>query len=456
VTILQITNVFTDKAEYSRYHPELSVITATILVSNPTTGTTLSVALCRTDGYGAVSTKQIAVTSATQYQVTFDLNKDVFDSNNIYRAKQGDYVIQVTDQNQNVVQSPLFAVSIVPVAEIKGTWATGVTFMNYEILLPKQQPQLVTGVEVIEVPLDHYKGAFPLTFTAGNPSTLAWNGGNPVPINGLAPQQLLLLDKQQQDYVIVQVDPLKLPTTSQTEVLIIDNSRLSDRDIIKQVRLAANWVQEKIITFIEPETVDTEASPTNFADQKGIPSTYYRPTTFNKWMSLKLPYPNIINLESLTGWFNTNQTATVPREWYVWDELTGIVELVPSTASQVTWSFYNGVFVMSYLMNFNSIPGFWHYRLTAGLRDLFNERAIVREAIAKKAVTELLNSAGSAYRAGYASQSTSRDGIAQSEGYTSSATFGTYGGHFTSYKEWLKSEIPKMKKRFCGPQFTTI
>jgi hypothetical protein len=94
--------------------------------------------------------------------------------------------------------------------------------------------------------------------------------------------------------------------------------------------------------------------------------------------------------------------------------------------------------------------------MTCGLRDLNNERAVVREAIAKKAVFELLNSAGSAYRAGYASQSVGRDGISQSEGYTSSATFGTYGGHFTSYKEWLDKEIPRMKKRFNGIVFSSI
>jgi len=111
---------------------------------------------------------------------------------------------------------------------------------------------------------------------------------------------------------------------------------------------------------------------------------------------------------------------------------------------------------MAYLFNYASIPGFWHYRATVGLRDLLNERAVVREAIAKKAAIELLNSAGSAYRAGYASQSTSRDGVSQSDGFTSSATFGTYGGHFTSYKEWIKDNIPKMKMRFCGIQYVTI
>jgi hypothetical protein len=111
---------------------------------------------------------------------------------------------------------------------------------------------------------------------------------------------------------------------------------------------------------------------------------------------------------------------------------------------------------MYYILNFPSIPSFWHYRATVGLRDLLNERAIVREAIAKKCAFELLNSAGSAYRAGYSSQSASRDGVSQGQSYTSSATYGVYGGHFNSYKEWLATEIPKIRSRFCGIQYVTI
>lgn len=449
-----ISQVFVDKSEYSRYHLDLSTITATVIDNSPTSGATFTVALIRQDGYGSVCTKTLTESVSSQYRITFDLTRDALDSKGIYRAKQGDYIIQVSDAFGAIVAaSPMFAISIVPVAEIKHTWATGVTFMNYEVILPKQQPQKITGAVITEVPLDHYKGAFPLSYRALDKS-LSWKGGDYVATNGMQPQTLLLLDQQKEDYVMVSIDPLSLPSTDQTEVLILDNSRLSDADMIDQVRRATSWVQQRIITKVEPETIDTETSL--FADEVAIPQTYYRPTTFSKWMSFNIPYPNMLDVESITGWFNTAPTATVPREWYVWSERTGIVELVPSAASQVTWQFYNGVFVMAYLLNFPSIPSFWHYRLTCGLRDLNNERAIIREAIAKKAVFEMLNSAGSAYRAGYASQSTSRDGISQSEGYTSSATYGTYGGHFTSYKEWLEKEMKGIKRRFCGIMFTSI
>jgi hypothetical protein len=452
---LQVSSVIVNKTEYSRYDAQLSVITAVVIVDTPDIGATLQVALFRLDGYGAVSQKEITLTAATQYQVSFDLKKDVIDATNIYRAKEGDYVVQVTDPLDNIVNSNMFAVSIVPVKEIKETWAFGVTFQFYEILRPIVQPQLITGVEVVEVASGHYKGPFPLVYDPVD-KTLSWSGGPDITINGLFPQNLMLLDKEQQDFIMVEVYPLGLPAGSEpiTETLVIDNGRLQDRDIIRQVRAAGDWVQQKIITKLEPNIVDTDPG-SNYVDEIGMPETYYQPRQFNKWMSFKLPYPNLLDV-SVSGYFNQSQMASVPRTWTVWNERTGIVELVPSMSAQINWTFYGGIFVLQYLYNYASIPSFWHYRITCGLRDLFNERNIVREAIAKKATLELLNSAGSAYRAGYASQAAARDGVSESAGYTSSAMYGTYGGHFSNYIKWLDEEMPKMKRRFIGLQFISI
>ncbi|KIL42065.1 hypothetical protein SD70_02460 [Gordoniibacillus kamchatkensis] len=412
-------------------------------------------ALFRLDGYGVVVTKTLTLTAATQYQVTFDLNRDTYDTLNIYRAKAGDYVVQVTDPNQNINKSNMFAVSIVPVKEIKGIWAFGVNFQLYEVLQPKVQPVKISGVEVTEVSAGHYKGAFDMTFDPVA-KTILWNGGAAVAINGLAPQSLLLLDADKGDYIMVNVYPWLLPAGTQpiTETLVIDNGKITDRDIIRAARKAANTIQQDIITKIEPMIIDTDPG-SNYCDDVGMPQTYIRPRNYNKWMSFQIPYPNVLDA-AVTGFMNQTQAAVVPRAWTVWDERTGIVELVPSMSAQVIWTFYNSIFVLQYLFNFPSIPGFWHYRITAGLRDLNNDREIIREAIGKKVTLELLNSAGSAYRAGYASQATSRDGVSESAGYTSSAMYGVYGGHFSSYKEWLTENIPKMRTRFGGIQFVSI
>lgn len=462
---MSVTAVYTDMSEYCRYHPHLSVITATIEVSSPTPGDVITASLFRLDGYGSVCDKEVTLASATSYTVTFDLNKDGYiqtsDGNAIsnpliYMAKQGDYVIQAANDDGNVTQSDVFAVSIVPVWELRNEWIKGVTLYDYEVLEPRVQPQNITGVTVTEVSANHDKGPFTLSYVASSPSTLTWDGGPSVNINGDGVQTILLTN-QTQDFIMVEVNPLKLPTASTSDALYIDNGRVKDRALIDQVRRATSWVEQRIVTKVEPTIVDTDPQlpDAGYSDETAIAETYYRPRNYNKWMYFQVPYPNLLDL-SVTAYFNQAKTAVVPRQWLVWDEMTGICELVPSASSEVIWTFYNGVFIMQYLFNTASVPGFWHYRATVGLRDLNGNRAIVREAIAKKSATEILNSAGSAYRAGYASQSSSRDGVSQSEGYTSSATFGTYGGHFTSYKEWLKEEIPRMRTRFCGIQFRTI
>lgn len=411
--------------------------------------------LYRLDGYGVVATKTFTTTTAVQYQVTFDLTKDAFDTNNIYRARYGDYVTRVTDPSNNVTQSAMFAVSIIPVSEIKEVWAFGVNFKFYEVLRPIVQPQQVTGVEVIEVSDNHSKGPFSLAYTLTG-STLSWNGGPAVSIAGLQPQKLVLLDARQTNYIVVNVTPLLMPNSNKTETLVIDNGHVEDRFIIRQVRNAIATIEREIIVKVEPTIVDTDPTLNGFADETAMPETYYRPKTQNKWLSFKLPYPSLLNVSSVTGYFNTTKAATVPLQWLVWGEKTGIVELVPSTVSSVTWTFYNSIFVMAYLYNYESIPSFWHYRLTVGLRDLIGDRGSIREAIGKKATMELLNAAGSAYRAGYASQSISRDGVTENNSYTASAMYGVYGGHYSKYVEDLKVLLPKLKQRYAGIQFISI
>jgi hypothetical protein len=460
---MNVSGIYTDSSEYSRYHQNLSAITATIEVNGPTPGDIITVSIFRLDGYGIVCSKKVTLTAATNYNVTFDLNVDGYvqssdegaiSNPSIYMAKQGDYVIQTTDADGNIVQSDVFAISIVPVWELRNEWIKGVTLYDYEILEPRVQPQNITGVCVTEVSADHDKGPFALSFVAGTPSTLTWDGGPSVNIIGDSVQTLLLMS-QTDDFIMVKANPLLLPTTSQTDTLYIDNGRIKDRALIDQLRRATSWVEQKIVTKVEPTVVDTDSQLSTYSDETAIAETYYRPRTYNKWMSFQIPYPNILDM-NVTAYFNQAKTAVVPRQWLVWDERSGICELVPSASSEVIWTFYNGVFIMQYLFNTPSIPSFWHYRATVGLRDLNGNRAIVRQAIAMAAATQVLVSAGSSYRAGFASQSTSRDGVTQSEGFTSSAMYGTYGGHYINYQKWLDEEIPRMRTRFAGLNFRTI
>jgi hypothetical protein len=443
----------------------MKLITVTIEVNSPVVGETLTVSLFRLDGYGIVVSKTVTLSTATVYTATFDLTIDPFvpvtagvaiGGGAIYMAKQGDYVIQVADVDGNITSSAMFAISIVPVWEMKNEWMKGVALLDYEVLEPRVQPQNTTGVTVIEVSADHLKGPFSLVYTAGTPFSLAWGGGQAVNGYGSGLIELLLMNTTG-DFIMVQVNTFLLPNANTSDTLYIDNGRMKNRAFIDQVRRATAWVEQEIVVKVEPSIVDTDPQLPGhgYADEVAIPETYYRPRTYNKWMSFKIPYPQILDM-SVFGFFNMSQAATVPREWLVWDQVTGICELVPSTSAQVVWSLYNSLFVMAYLFDYASIPSFWHYTATVGLRDLRDNKAIVREAIAKKAAIEILNTAGSSYRAGFASQSASRDGVSQSQGFTSSAMYGTYGAHFTQYQTWLDKQIPRMRTRFGGIQYVTI
>lgn len=128
---MSVTAVYTDASEYSRYHQSMKVITTTIEVNSPVAGETLTASLFRLDGYGIVCSKTVELTTATQYTVTFDLTVDPFvpvtagvaiGGGTIYMAKQGDYTIQAEDSSGNITSSAMFAVSIVPVWEIKNEW----------------------------------------------------------------------------------------------------------------------------------------------------------------------------------------------------------------------------------------------------------------------------------------------------------------------------------------------
>ncbi len=466
---MTILSVYTDATEYSRYHQSMKVITATVEVNSPVAGETLTVSLFRLDGYGIVVSKTVTLTTATTYTVTFDLTIDPFvpvssgvaiGGGTIYMAKQGDYTVQVEDSSQTIVSSPMFAISIVPVSEMKNEWMKGVTLLSFEKLMPRLQPQNITGVTVTEVSTNHYEGLFTLSYVApvgATPATLSWAGGQPVAIAQQGIREWMLVDSTNQNYIIVSANSFLLPTVNASDTLYIEKERMSDRAFIDQIRRATAQVEQDLVVKVEPTIVDTDPQLPDhaYADEVAIPETYYRPRTYNKWMSFKIPYPQILDL-SVFGFFNTSQAATVPRQWLVWDQMTGICELVPSTSAQVVWSLYNSLFVMAYLFDYASIPSFWHYRATVGMRDLNGNAAIIREAIAKKAAIEILNSAGSAYRAGFASQSLSRDGVSSSESYTSSSMAGVYGAHFEQYQKWYEKNLPRMRTRFGGVQYVTI
>ncbi|MHB1418285.1 MAG: hypothetical protein ACYCX4_01670 [Bacillota bacterium] len=461
--------VKTDKREYSKYmvrtkdphgglnEDNLQVVTAKVGITGGAESDQIQVSLVRLDGYGVVSSKTVSIENGqTNATVTFDLVKDCKDADGINRAKAGDYVVRAVSGNISA-DSSAFAVSIVSVKEMRQMWCYGMTLYAAEILGPKVQPRLVAGVVIDEVSQGHLKGVYRLVYTLAT-KALSWNGGTAATVDpALGITQYVLLDKREEDYIIVTVDPDRLPGADKTEPIIIEQGQMSDEAIIEWVRRATGWVESRINLNVEPSLVDTDPDPDNnrWADKQVDTVTYYRPPTFLNWLNIKLPHHSLLKVHELSGYFNTSKVTTITPDWIVFSEKVGLIELVPRQGAVVNWQFYQSTF-LQFLYTYGHIPDFWHYRITAGLRDLNNEREIIREAIAKKAAIEIMLAAGSAYRAGYSSESISRDGVSESQSYTSSAIYGIYSSQYENFDKWLKENMKRIKQKFLGISMVTL
>jgi len=134
----------------------------------------------------------------------------------------------------------------------------------------------------------------------------------------------------------------------------------------------------------------------------------------------------------------------------------GNIELVPTSgqASALVWQSFPFAFAT---MQTRIVPSFWQYAVVAGLPDLHGEREVLREAIAKKCVVEAALFAANAYRAGVTAESTSRDNISISRSYSTSAMYSVYAHITLPYLDWLKDNLPQIRKRFGGlPIVTTV
>lgn len=482
--------VSTDASEYSRYgvDPGEHQVTVRFLPQGPAAGDVFSVSLLRKDGYGAVATRDytwLGTERASIGSLTFDLVTDCFDTNGIYRAVQGDYTASVVLPADPTVTatSDMFAVSLIGVQEMKRTWLYGMNLLASEIKLPRQQPQVVTGVTVLEVSPSHPNIVYPLVYTVAvnapnvalpNPAQgpgqasswgLSWGSGQPVPLAPGVRGLYSLLDEKGEDWVQVQVDPFLLPNSSVSENLLIESARLTDRDIIRYVRLATGRMEQELAASypVEPRYVSTDSDPTllpagqAIVEELVIGSTWERPgATGANWLQVKLTKRGILNLAYLQGFMQSKRVMQVPAsDWAVLSEKAGRVDLVPATGAAISWMLYGQPF-FAFLFNYDYVPSFWHWGGVCGLRDLFGKHAMVREAIAKMAAIEIMLVAGSAYKAGYSSQSTGRDGVSESASYTSSAQFGIYAHVAVPYGQWLDNNLPRLRKRIMGIQMTTL
>lgn len=470
---LSSLSITTDNSEYSKYS-DFSIVTARLSLFTPDIGDVLQVTLERCDNIGVLSTQTITLTSPleTSLTVLFNLNT-IKTADGFSRVVQGDYLIRATLLSDPTVTatSPQFAVSLVTVQELKSQYLYGATLYASEIALPRFQPQLITGVTVIEVDRSHDLGVYPLVYVPAvsdspgpaAPATLSWNGGLPTSLPaGNQIMQMTLVDRratnfQQGDYIIVQVDPLSLPSTGITENLVLDEAKMTDRSLQLMVRKATSWVENQLGFYTEMRKVATPVLMSKYTDIdfQIDASTFYSFPAVASWLLIDLTINQLQAVYELDGYMNQGKVTQIDKGWIQFNEMAGEIELVPTAGLPLTIMF-TGTPFFSFYYNYSDIPAFWNGVYLSGLRDLNQEREPVRDLIARRAAIDILLQAGSAYKGGISSESISRDGVSTSTSYTSSAQYSIYSHLTIPFQQWIDDNLESIKQRLGGLRFVVV
>lgn len=454
--------------EYSRYYRPLSVVTAKVTTVGAADGVTVTATLVRADGYGTVST-QTSTIASNAVTVSFDLNKDCFDSNSIYRAIQGVYTVHVTvSDSGTTADSKQFDIMLVSIKELKARYLRGVDLMASNKTTARSQPKLVTGVTIADTSTGQMRGLSTLAWDA-TAKTLTWDGGTAVTIDTTVNAEYLLVNASKTAYVEAEVAAELLPATNQSETIVMDYDTIEEEELRQFLLTATGIIEGKLYVSLEPRDFDTEGptSPkyqsTVYTDRYVEPLAFYKPQWDKNWLVVKLPYPYLINVSRIEGWFNSSQAFGVDTaSWIVKNDIAGEIEFVPKQGAILSFQFY-GVPFFAYMYQFNHIPSFWHFRITAGLKDLAsdNVRTRVRECIARQAAIDVLTLAGLASAPGLTAQSVSRDGVSQSQTFAQGPG-GRYANVILQHSTWLygadgvSGEIISLRKRLLGMMMTTL
>lgn len=446
-----------DHEEYSKYDDTVAVINASIVATGATSSDDLSWSIERLDGYGIVTGGVLPLTGPN-ITLSIDL-RTIQDDDGINFANQGRYLLRVTDLITSIETTAEFLVAIITADELKRKWCYGVSLESSDLLSPVIPPRLVTGVTFLEFSRDHSTGPFDLSYVKGPPATLAWAGGLPQIVPTGINKMVLVGDCN--SYVVIEVNSALLPNADVTETIVVDRRKMGDGDIRDFIREAVAWTESYLHVAVEPRLAMTpllwQAQGKPYVDELMQPQSWYRPENYWQWLNFKVPVRRLLKVYNVEGYFQTAKSTVIPLgNWEVHDEYNGLIIFIPKTGAIINWEVIQTTF-MNFLFGRAFMPDFWHYRVAHGLRNLkVDTNQTVREVIAKKAAIDVLLQAGSAQKAGIASESVSRDGVSQSISYTQSAMYGIYSHITIPYQQWLDDTMDRLKRRLGGVEFVTL
>jgi len=446
---LTAIRIKTDKPEYSRFEADKSIIRAKIfpdpateLVDEPVTVTISK---------GAREIARQEVTLSGDYPkgslVEFDLNS-IADTDGIPLCTRGQYTIRATQNT--VTASAIFRVSVVTVAQMKAGYCFGTPLYVYDKMAPKKQPSLVTGVTIRNVSEKTKQGMYNLTYTKAT-NSLTWGGGAEIPIGSASE----IVPDAKGNYIEVDIDEFELPDTDAAEAILVDREVMSDDVIRDEIDKAISEIESSLLkVWIEPTRFATEPyfSEGEY-DKKIDPLAYYENdfTQNAKVWHLNLPIQQLIKVDEVSGYIGNTQAIRLSNMAYSCNRKAGTLDVLPFNSQ---YSYLYTFFVQLSFWGYRStIAGFWRFKGVAGIERM--EGDIVK-LIGMSAAIPILTMAGQGYRAGYSSESISKDGVSSSRSYTSSASYGIYSATIEEYRKWIKDNTRRLRNTYRGIPMVTI
>ncbi len=396
---------------------------------------------------------------AASGRARFDLSR-LTDGDGLSLVRRGRYLVRATPLAPvgPTAESPDFPVRLLTATRLESDYLHGLGRLPADFLQPRHALRAITGVDIIEVEQGTAPGFHVLAFDrdASGQCSLRWAGGPAITIDPR--HRRFVLPDVRDGWIDVGVDGLEqLPPASVQEAVLIERGRIGADALGRFVDRASDWLEATALqVYLEPTILSTdgdslpplesESPPTalRLDHDFQVPPLALYPQTAGKWTGIRLPYAHVTKVLGLTGQLAGAPVLRLPRSWIQLQEKIGFVQLVPSrepAAAQLL-----GFLAGDPLHGAIELPGFWHFAIRAGLREVPGD---VIEAIAKKAALDALTAIGQAYKPGIASESFSKD-LSVSTSYVRNAQANLLSATRAEYKADLDALLPRLRNRYLG------
>ena len=439
-----------NRSEFSRFEPLRSKIKVRVLPTPSTglAGESVKVSLCRKDGL-EVSFQDITLSGDYPKGeiVEFDIT-EIQDADEFALCTEGEYFVKAV-QDLLEVKSETLYISIITVDEMRSGYTYGATLYASEVKYPKKQPTSVTGVTIKEVSSGTVAGLYNLVYDQVN-GKLSWGGGQTVTLNDSVPIEIL--PDARGNYIEVDIDHFELPEADASEAILIALKEMTDETIREEIKKSVSEIESYFDCFLEPKRVATEPYWSNPEDGEWfdhkVPTTAFYADAFNMnllaW-HINLPLNRVRKITEVTGYVGDTPALEIRSGALVVNDKSGGLDILPhNTEYSQYWTFWQHI---NFFGRRECIPGFWRYKGVAGMDKITGD---ILKYIGYTAAIPLMTVAGQAYRAGFASESNSKDGVSRSVSYTSSATFGIYSATIKQYSEWIKNNKERLRGKNRG------